>query len=163
MIAAFRDWYHGRFLVGWPGRTDVRGHQQVPGAQTNCPGSRALALIDNGTFEKAPVTVEDDMPLSDADLAKVYSQVRKALDTPFVRTWSNYETKIDPADGGRYAWMASSTANKILARITAMEALVAKIIAGQADDLTEDKVRQLLAEAVVDVEVTVNTSSEQPT
>lgn len=45
MVAAFRDWFHNRFLPGWPGRTDVRGHRQVPGALTNCPGNRAVAAI----------------------------------------------------------------------------------------------------------------------
>lgn len=49
MIQAFRDWYHNRFLTGWPGRTDVRGHGQVPGAQTACPGSRARNAISDMT------------------------------------------------------------------------------------------------------------------
>lgn len=49
MKQAFRDWYHDRFLPKWPGRTDVRGHGQVPGAQTSCPGPRARAAIDDMT------------------------------------------------------------------------------------------------------------------
>jgi hypothetical protein len=42
MVAAFRDW-RARFLAGWPGRSDLRGHREVPGATTSCPGPAALA------------------------------------------------------------------------------------------------------------------------
>jgi hypothetical protein len=45
MIRAFRDWYHNRFLPVWRDRFDVRGHGQVPGASTSCPGPYARALM----------------------------------------------------------------------------------------------------------------------
>jgi hypothetical protein len=66
MIQAFRDWRVGRFLARWPRRTAIRGHRQVPGAQTSCPGNRTVALINDGVFAKAatppPPPPEDDMP-----------------------------------------------------------------------------------------------------
>lgn len=49
-IQAFRDWRADRWLVKWPGRTNVRGHRQVPGAQTECPGDRIIALIAAGSL-----------------------------------------------------------------------------------------------------------------
>lgn len=70
MVEAFRDWYHKRFLAHWSGRTDVRGHRQVFGAQTTCPGDRALARIDDMT--QPP---EDDMPLTDAEINKIANAV----------------------------------------------------------------------------------------
>ena len=38
MVAAFRDWYRNRFLPAYAGRTDVRPHGEVPGAETACAG-----------------------------------------------------------------------------------------------------------------------------
>jgi len=58
-IQAFRDWRHGRWLVKWPGRTNVRGHRQVPGAQTDCPGDKLIALIGTGSLSLSGGTVVD--------------------------------------------------------------------------------------------------------
>lgn len=71
MIEAFRDWYHTRFLPVWKGRTDVRGHGQVPGAQTNCPGTRAKTLIGNGTLTHQPTEPPEDSHMSAADVAEL--------------------------------------------------------------------------------------------
>ncbi|HEU4543412.1 MAG TPA: peptidoglycan recognition family protein [Jiangellaceae bacterium] len=60
MVAAFRDWYHNRFLPGWPRRTDVRGHGQVAGAQTECPGAAARSRIADGTLTAKPVEPEPE-------------------------------------------------------------------------------------------------------
>ncbi|MGH9252820.1 MAG: peptidoglycan recognition protein family protein [Acidimicrobiales bacterium] len=57
MIEAFRDWYHTWFLPGWPNRRDVRGHGQVAGAQTECPGHYARAVMGELTTPNQ----EDDM------------------------------------------------------------------------------------------------------
>jgi hypothetical protein len=71
-IAAFQHWRFHRWLVKWPGKTAVRGHGQVPGASTACPGSRLRELIANGTLLRAPGTApaptptpEDEMELTD--------------------------------------------------------------------------------------------------
>jgi hypothetical protein len=48
----------------------VRGHGQVPGAQTNCPGTQAKRLIANGTLTAQPnEPLEDDDMFTDADRA----------------------------------------------------------------------------------------------
>jgi hypothetical protein len=72
LIEAFRHWRFHRWLTRWVGKTAVRGHRQVPGAQTSCPGSRVVALIDNGTLLQRPGTApaptptpEDEMELTD--------------------------------------------------------------------------------------------------
>lgn len=67
MIAAFRDWYHNHFLAAWPERTDVRGHRQVPGAQTTCPGDYVIAVLDELTKEGD--TMSWDETLEPTDLA----------------------------------------------------------------------------------------------
>lgn len=55
MIEAFRHWRHTHFLPGHGGgKTDLRGHGQVRGAQTSCPGGRARALIADGTLARKP-------------------------------------------------------------------------------------------------------------
>lgn len=60
MVEAFGDWYHTRFLPVWKGRTQIRGHTQVPGASTACPGARVLDLVKSGSLAQPPE--EDDMP-----------------------------------------------------------------------------------------------------
>lgn len=47
MLNALSDWYFDKFLKGWPGREDVRGHGQVPGAQTSCPGPQVLEVVSD--------------------------------------------------------------------------------------------------------------------
>lgn len=46
MIDAVRDWYHNKFLAGWPDRDDVRVHGDVYGAQTTCAGPYVRAALD---------------------------------------------------------------------------------------------------------------------
>ncbi|MGH9247935.1 MAG: hypothetical protein ACRD0W_00220 [Acidimicrobiales bacterium] len=58
MLEAINDWYWDRFLSRWPGRTDNRGHGQVPGASTSCQGSAVRAALAAGTI---PGPEEDDM------------------------------------------------------------------------------------------------------
>jgi hypothetical protein len=60
MIRAFRDWYHNRFLPVWRDRFDVRGHGQVPGASTSCPGPYARALMGDLAEPNPNPTQEDD-------------------------------------------------------------------------------------------------------
>jgi hypothetical protein len=62
-IAAFRHWRFTRWLVRWVGKTAVRGHGQVPGASTACPGSRLRELIANGTLLQAPATTPAPAPV----------------------------------------------------------------------------------------------------
>lgn len=85
MVAAFRDWRHRHFLARWPGRTDLRGHGQVPGASTECPGPYALAILDDLAGKpSAPTpspkpTPRPSPPASDlpvVDLAKLRKAAR---------------------------------------------------------------------------------------
>lgn len=55
-IQAFREWRQDRWLTKWPNAVEVRGHGQVPGAQTACPGKPLRALIDNGILTLPLVT-----------------------------------------------------------------------------------------------------------
>jgi hypothetical protein len=60
MLRAFRDWYHTTFLPGWPHRNDVRGHGQVDGASTRCPGPYARSLMGD-LVTPNPSQEDDDM------------------------------------------------------------------------------------------------------
>lgn len=54
MLTAFRHFRTTVFLTRWSGRTQIRGHGQVPGAQTSCPGSRVRELISDGALAQPP-------------------------------------------------------------------------------------------------------------
>jgi peptidoglycan hydrolase-like protein with peptidoglycan-binding domain len=54
MVAAFRDWYRNRFLPAYPGRTDVRPHGEVSGAETACAGPFVRARISDLAGVPAP-------------------------------------------------------------------------------------------------------------
>jgi len=157
MITAFGDWYHNRFLPKWPGRTDVRGHGQVPGAQTNCPGTRAKALIGNGTLTHQPTEPpEDDMPLNTTDLNKIDALIEKRLTQKRGEYGfgSTVPTSV-ASNGARYAWGGLRAANRleakadvILEAIEAMpgvdgDALAAKVAAA-VDRLDAEAVAEQL-------------------
>lgn len=48
LIAAFNTWARDRWLKRWPKATKLTVHRRVPGAQTECPGSRITGLVDTG-------------------------------------------------------------------------------------------------------------------
>lgn len=50
LVEAFDDLRHRVWLERWPGTTDVRGHRQVPGASTTCPGDTVIQAISDGTL-----------------------------------------------------------------------------------------------------------------
>jgi hypothetical protein len=54
LIEAYRHWRHTRWLARWPHATAIRGHRQVPGAQTSCPGDRTITLINSGALALPP-------------------------------------------------------------------------------------------------------------
>ncbi|WP_157988015.1 peptidoglycan recognition protein family protein [Jiangella endophytica] len=72
MSAAFWDFRRDVFLRRWPGRTDVRGHREVSGAQTACPGDPVIELTN--TPEETDMTPEQ---------AAMLNQV--ARDTAYIR------------------------------------------------------------------------------
>jgi hypothetical protein len=73
MAAAFWDFRRDVFLRRWPGRTDVRGHREVPGAQTVCPGDPVIRLTNT------PQEDDDMTPQQAALLLQV------ARDTAYIR------------------------------------------------------------------------------
>lgn len=72
MAVALWDFRRDVFLRRWPGRGDIRGHREVPGAQTACPGNPVIELTNNPQ--------EQDMtPEQAAQLAQV------VRDTAYIR------------------------------------------------------------------------------
>lgn len=65
LVEAFRDFRHRVWLARWPRTVDVRGHDQVPGAVTSCPGPKVLAAIAEGTLTATPGLQEDEMSFED--------------------------------------------------------------------------------------------------
>lgn len=123
MTGAVAAWFRDRFLPGWPNRIDVRGHGQVAGASTECPGSRARALISSGAF--TATTKEDDLPFTEAQLrAIIREEVGKEIDEPRLRTGtlpdSSDDSNVRPSDGGRYAWFANRYAQHAVKRLDAV-------------------------------------------
>lgn len=54
LVEAFRDFRSRVWLERWPGTTDLRGHRQVPGASTTCPGDTVIRAISDGTLLAKP-------------------------------------------------------------------------------------------------------------
>jgi hypothetical protein len=77
LIEAYRDWRHTRWLTRWPGRTQIRGHGQVPGASTECPGARTRALIADGTLAQPPGSGDDMTPEQANQLASIFNAVAR--------------------------------------------------------------------------------------
>jgi hypothetical protein len=127
MIGAFQDWYHNRFLPGWPGRTDVRGHRQVPGAQTNCPGNRAILALDEMTAKPGPTPTPKPPPEDDVQLdAEDFSQIRQIVADELTRDYTHPgppSTTVATHHGGRYAFLASQDTAKILEELDDLRAL----------------------------------------
>lgn len=156
MVEAFRDWYHTRFLPVWKGRTDVRGHGQVPGAQTNCPGTRAKAKIADGSLEQKPGDTtppqEDDMPLNSDDLAKIRKVVQDELARDYVHNGPP-KTQVSTRHGGRYSFLALRQAGYANARAQAIQEAIAALPGVDGDALAAKvaaEVERLDAEAVAE-------------
>jgi len=70
MIGAFVHWRRNHFLTGWPGRGDLRGHGDVAGAQTACPGPYARAALPQlaDKVPAPPPPSEDDVSNTQTEL-----------------------------------------------------------------------------------------------
>lgn len=172
MLAAINDWYWTRFLPRWPGRTDNRGHGQVPGASTSCQGSAVRAALAAGTIPGSEG--EDDMPLDATDLAKIKTTVMQALATkapyisPGVAAWAK-RNGVAPTLSMRllaeYTWLQTNALaaepGPQTARLLAGQAGILAAVAAIAADpaITEARmveiVNDAIKDAVVDVNVTV--------
>lgn len=91
-IQAYIEFRTHVWLARWPGATDVRGHRQVPGAQTSCPGDQIIRLIADGTLSRvadpAPPTEDDMTGFTDAQAARAVDaleEIAQLLRTAAVR------------------------------------------------------------------------------
>jgi hypothetical protein len=135
MIHAFRDWYHNRFLPRWQGRHDVRGHGEVFGAQTSCPGPYVRALVQDLTLQN-PTQEEDDMFDPDVHIEAIATKVANALITNPV-TGTDVPMQVYFQSINRDVWRVKEAIRAILAdprvpedtRAAALEALDRKSLA----------------------------------
>jgi hypothetical protein len=139
-IQAYRD-FRTLWLARWPDATDVRGHRQVPGAQTECPGDQIIALIADGTLTRATdptPPLEDDMtPEQEKQLAEAHSRATFAYD--HVREGGGTNGRLDTLEArvgpttdahAQYAYKAVTEGGVVDARLDAVQQALA--------DLTSD-------------------------
>lgn len=89
MVDAFQHWYANHFRRTWPGRSDVRGHGQVAGASTSCPGVLARAMISSMI---QPPEDEDDMPTAKEIVDELMSRRVSKIDTTSENKTMSLET-----------------------------------------------------------------------
>lgn len=109
---AFTDFYKTKWLKQWPNAREIRGHGDVPGASTDCPGLwlrtaiRANSLlITEGPNEMLPTDIvgtdKDGTPMTLGELAQrlggwVYGEFIDGDGTPSIQTrLSILESKVD--------------------------------------------------------------------
>lgn len=122
-------------------RLEVRGHGQVPGQATECPGSRLRAWISDGMpAATPPAGREDDMGPRDvwwlrldpeATVTRAYPGVRP--DGYLARTWLQYSY--------RWARTAADRAGELLAG----QAAILARLDGADDGATRQAIREELA------------------
>lgn len=61
MITAFSRFRADRFLARYPAAWRIVGHQDVPGASTECPGRHVMRLIDSGRLAGDPTPPEEEV------------------------------------------------------------------------------------------------------
>jgi hypothetical protein len=148
MVQAFRDWRTTRLLRRYPGATAVKTHNDVRAAPTECPGAAVTALVRGGTLTKQP-----EVSVSTTGPEKWDAADWAAFDAHFwgrpVRFWS-------PSAGEIWGERPPPAIKHLLDMTFANSVVAVKAIAeDDANDLTQDQVRQLLADAAIDVTVTV--------
>lgn len=163
MLEAINDWYHRRFLSRWFGRTDARGHGQVPGASTNCPGPSVRSALGSGAI---PGTQEGDMPTATELLrARIQNRITgKTIELGDLLSFlheDGYQLNVrQPRIEAKIDALLAATegldTEAILARIdqrstedAARDAEIAGLLAAQRDLLSEHASGTLDAEAVV--------------
>jgi hypothetical protein len=149
-LASIRWLYHEANRLA--GRTlTVRGHGQVPGQSTECPGSRLRAWITDGM----PTEQEDDMPIDNKDANRVF-RADGSIDAPnLAADGSKRDSSSNPT------WSANSTIRALydnvarargdlkagFAKAAAERAAVRELVTGLAGavQLTPAQVDQLAA------------------
>jgi hypothetical protein len=139
MIRAFRDWYHDRFLPAWRNRHDVRGHGQVAGAQTSCPGPYVRALVGDLT-DRNTSSQEDEVELTD----------RIPLLSEGPVKWSTDSTTVQGAFTSLLFYVLH-TRNLGLQNAASLAALTAAVAALSSDpDLDHEAIAGIVREAVLE-------------
>lgn len=119
---------------------------------------------------KTPIPLEEDVPLTDAEIAKVAAATRDAVltrktDNPTTSDDSTLELLAMLWDTGKNAGQANANSVKLLAQITAMSAAITALAAkvGSGDDVTTivTAVQQAIENAVVKVDVSVGDNTPQ--
>jgi hypothetical protein len=139
MIHAFRSWYHNRFLPVWRNRFDVRGHGQVPGASTSCPGPYARALMGDLT-DPNPSQEDDEMELTD----------RIPLLSAGTVKWSTADTTVQGAFTSALYYILE-TRNLAASNKAQLAALTSAVAALSSDpDLDEERITAIVRDAVLE-------------
>jgi hypothetical protein len=139
MIRAFRDWYHDQFLPTWRNRHDVRGHGQVAGAQTSCPGPYVRALVGDLTDPNASQE-DDEMELTD----------RIPLLSAGTVKWSTESTTVQGAFTSALYYILE-TRNVARVNEASLRALTAAVAALSSDpDLDHEAIAGIVREAVLE-------------
>jgi hypothetical protein len=164
LIRAFQDWRATRWLKRWPGKTQIRGHRQVPGASTSCPGSRTVTLIDNGTLAQIPSDSGGDDDMTPAEARKVLEDFWNATDSYGGETPSTVRRKWI----GRYSFFAlrhatyaETVARRAEVKIDALTAAVSALPEINSEELAAG-IAAKLAKIDVDLKVTVRNETEEP-
>lgn len=153
LVQAFQDWRRDRWLRKWPKATLVRGHQQVPGASTACPGARTMNLIRSGDLLRP---LEDDVNLTD----------KLNLITGGEVDYSSEQTTVAGvlASTNYYTLVTRNRVVLLDAKVAALEAVLAQHVGSDpSNPLTVEQVttaaREGAAEALaagIDLRVTVD-------
>lgn len=102
-VQAFRE-LRAHLLKTFPRATRLRGHRQVTGASTSCPGNALINLINSGALTSSP-PAPAPTPKEDDDMAKVTDQQLEDLlsGASAARQLANYLTNpIGPIGGKTY-------------------------------------------------------------
>jgi hypothetical protein len=80
MIQAFR-WLRERILNRFPKGKQVKGHREVPGAQTTCPGEQVMEIMAqlDDEFVPVPDKPEPEDPKEDGDMAEPIYRIGKSV------------------------------------------------------------------------------------
>jgi hypothetical protein len=140
---------HGERQGYWTGNQLAGGHRDVPGAATVCPGRHAHALITFINYRAAAIargaTVvhleEDHMPLTDADVAKIWRygiagpDVVTGIGAPSTEAWAAVAGVLGRSERAARAAEAMLTRPGADVDVAALAGLLADRIT--ADDVIE--------------------------
>lgn len=143
-VTAYQTARQDRWLKRYPTATQVKRHSDVRPDGTACPGPYVGALVTTGTLAQPPS--EDDMPLTDAEIATIATRI----------------LRTDKVEGGEKAGVAqpdvtlATAIGQIITKVNRLEAKVDAddpviLSAAQMDALAADLKAQIAPALVVSV------------